>query len=112
MTRKLSEREVVAAVATVTLRELRVWVARGWIAPAAGEEGPAFDDIDVARARMICELKDELDLDPESVPVILSLIDQLYGLRSELKALALAVDAEPHEVRQRIRAAYRAMVEG
>ena len=112
MTRKLSEREVVAAVATVTLRELRVWVEQGWIAPAAGEGGPAFDDIDVARARMICQLRDECDVDEDAVPVILDLIDQVHGLRSELKALALAVDAEPGEVRARIRAAYKAMVEG
>jgi chaperone modulatory protein CbpM len=111
MTRKLDERAVVLAVETVTVEDLRLWVAEGWVAPALGETGPAFDEVDVARVRMICQLRDACAVDEEAVPVILSLIDQLHGLRSELKALAQAVDAEPEEVKVRIRAAYRAVVE-
>ena len=47
----LDERQVVAKVRRVTLRELRLWVDLGWIQPAAGETGHVFDDLDVARIR-------------------------------------------------------------
>jgi chaperone modulatory protein CbpM len=54
-------------------------------------------------------LRDDLALDEEALPLILSLMDQLYGLRRELRALAQAVDREPDEVRARIRRLHRAL---
>ena len=42
------------------------------------------------------------------MPVVLSLLDQVYGLRRELKALARAVDRQPEAVRQELMSAYRA----
>ena len=45
---KLTEEQVVEAVGTISLKQLRVWVSRGWIVPAHGESGPVFDEMDVA----------------------------------------------------------------
>ena len=98
----LNERDVVARVARVELRELRLWGQEGWVKPAEGESGPVFDDLDVARIRLLCDLRKEMFLPEDAVPVVLSLLDQLHGLRRELRGLAGAVDAQPDEIRQAI----------
>lgn len=103
---RLTEREVVAAVDSLSLRRLRLWVREGWIVPSAGERGPLFDEVDMARIRLVCQLKDDLAIPHDTLPVVLSLMDQVHGLRRELRALARAVDREPEEVRRRIRGAY------
>ena len=104
----LNEHDVVARVARVELRELRLWVREGWVRPAEGENGPVFDDLDVARIRLVCDLHKEMALPTDAMSVILSLLDQLHGTRRELRELAGAIDAQSPEVRQAIIAAYRA----
>lgn len=104
---KLTERDLVDSVEEVTIRRLRLWVKHGWIAPATGKAGPSFDDLDVARIRLVCELKDVLELNDDAVTVVLSLMDQLYGLRKELRTLAAAVEQQPRKVRQEIVRAVR-----
>ena len=106
----LREREAVETLGTVTVSELRVWVSEGWVTPARTEDGPAFDAADLARLRLVRDLRDDLGLDEEAIPVVLSLLDQVHGLRRELRALAAAVDALPPEARAAVRAAYRARV--
>jgi len=102
----LDEQDVVAIVRRVQLKELRLWVQEGWIKPAAGDNGPAFDDLDVARIRLVCDLRKDMSLPTDTVPVVLSLLDQIHGLRRELRGLAQAVEAQPPEVRQAIATAY------
>lgn len=101
-----SEAEVVTILETITVHELRGWVQAGWIVPAAGDGGPVFDELDVARVRLVCELRSDLDIPEETVPLVLSLLDQVHGLRREMRSLARAVDAQPENVRTAVRAAY------
>lgn len=103
-----TETEVVEHVQTLSVGDLRLWIREGWVMPSPGSPAATFDDADVARIRLICQLRDDLGLDGEAVAVALSLIDQIHGLRHELRALAAAIDAEPPPTRDRIRAAYRA----
>lgn len=103
----LDERDVVATVRRVHLEELRLWVEMGWVRPASSEAGPVFDDLDVARIRLVCDLRKDMSLPDDTVPVVLSLLDQIHGLRRELRGLAGAVDTQPDEIRQAIVQAYR-----
>lgn len=103
----LSEREVVEHVQEITVRRLRTWVRRGWVRPERRGRQHAFSVLDVARIRLVCQLKDELNIDEEAIPVVLSLLDQVYGLRRELRNLARAVDGESDAVRRRIAAEFR-----
>jgi len=98
----LSERDVVARVQHLTVTRLRVWVEQGWIKPA-GESAQAFSDADLARAALICNLEDELGFAEDDVPVLLSLIDQIHGLRFELKGLLDALEELPPDVRATVR---------
>lgn len=94
----LTEREIVTKVRRLTVTRLRVWVRQGWIRPAAKAER-AFSEADMARAALIRDLEDELGFDEEQVPVLLNLIDQIHGLRAELKTLLEALEELPEDVR-------------
>lgn len=99
---RLTEDEVAGRVPGVTVEELRIFIAEGWIVPASGEAGPLFDDLDLARVRLVRSLKDELGLPEEALGVVLSLMDQVHGLRRELRCLARAVERQPDAVRRAI----------
>lgn len=105
---KLSVEQVLEKIGTLSAGELRLWIQEGWIAPAGGEAAPLFDEADVARIQLVCQLRDDLALNEDAVSVVLSLIDQIHGLRRELRILAQIIENEPDAVRQRIRTAHRA----
>ena len=108
---KLRERDVVATVRRLHLLDLRSWVRKGWVRPARSDDGPLFDELDLARIRLICDLRMEMSLPADAVPMILSLLDQLHGLRHELRALAEAVDRQPEETRSAVLEAYERLDE-
>ncbi|WPZ32380.1 chaperone modulator CbpM [Thalassobaculum sp. OXR-137] len=103
----LSEHDVVAQVGRISVRRLRLWVRRGWVAPSMGSEGPVFDALDVARVTLLCQLKDDCGLSDDALPLVLSLMDQLYGTRRELKLLLDAVDRLPEDMRQAVHRVHR-----
>ncbi|QEL27236.1 MerR family transcriptional regulator (plasmid) [Bosea sp. F3-2] len=66
---------------------LEFWLEQRWLVPeeAAGEMH--FHDIDIARAHLIRQLKDDLGANDEGIDVILHLVDQVHGLRRVLAEL-------------------------
>ena len=82
--------------------ELADWVENGWVQPGQQAGRRTYREVDVARVRLIRELRYDLRINEEGVEVTLSLMDQVYGLRRELKRLTSAVAAQPGEVRNRI----------
>jgi chaperone modulatory protein CbpM len=69
---------------TVTRLEqplVETWVAAGWLIPPQTEPEIAFAEIDVARARLISELRHDFGVNDEGVEVILHLLDQVHDLR-------------------------------
>ncbi len=88
------------------LRETDVlgWVERGWVRP---EDGMVFEDIDIARIGLIHELIFRMDLREDAIPLILSLLDQVYELRGSLRSVLRAIETQPAPVRETILAAIR-----
>lgn len=86
----------------VQASELEHWIAERWVLPEASGEGWHFTELDVARVRLILELRHELRIDEDALPVILSLLDQVYGLRRQLRSLCDALATQPWEVRSAI----------
>lgn len=84
--------------------ELRLWIQERWVRPESQGEGYVFHEVDIARVRLIVELRHELAVDEEALPVILDLLDQVYDLRRRLRAIGEALDAQPDSVRQAVRA--------
>jgi chaperone modulatory protein CbpM len=91
---------LVVSVGGLDPAELERWIAQEWVRP----EGPPwrFRDIDVARVRLIAELRRGMAIEEEAMPVILSLLDQLYETRRQMRALCGAIEQAPEDIRQRI----------
>jgi chaperone modulatory protein CbpM len=107
----LDERMVVARIERLTLRELRLWVREGWVRPARGGRGPVFDEIDVARLRMLCDLRKDMAVPSDVLPAMLTLIDHLHRTRRDLRLLTEALDEQPSETRRSVLAAIRRRAE-
>jgi chaperone modulatory protein CbpM len=82
--------------------EIEAFIAQGWLAAESEGGRFLFDEPALARARLILELRDELGINHEAMPLVLNLLDQLYAARRSLKHLGEAVAAEPEAVRARI----------
>ena len=82
--------------------DLEQWIVAGWIKPDAPDSEYYFSQTDIARIRLIAECRYELNIELDSMDVILSLLDQVYGLRRELSALVTAIHAQPSDVRKSI----------
>jgi chaperone modulatory protein CbpM len=86
--------------------EITSWISRGWVAPDVADDGSwAFATIDVARVRLIRDLRSDLGVHDEMIPLVLSLLDQVYELRSAVQAMSRALELQPEPVRQGVRAA-------
>jgi chaperone modulatory protein CbpM len=94
---------VLALFSDVQVTELTGWVERGWVQPEAGGEGGwVFQEVDVARVRLIHDLRRDLDVAEEALPLVLSLLDQVYDLRSTLQCVVRALRAQPREVQEAV----------
>jgi chaperone modulatory protein CbpM len=93
---------VLAELRTVERAEVLAWVEANWVRPASDEGGMGFDPVDVARVHLIRELRHDLAVDAEAMPVVLSLLDEMYALRRRLGALARALAEAPTEVRSTV----------
>ena len=93
---------VAALFADLPVIELTGWVERGWVLPETAESGWVFHEIDVARVRLIYDLRHDMDVADETMPLVLSLLDQMYDLRGRLRAVLQAVEAQPADVKQAI----------
>ena len=65
---------------------IEVWIEAGWLRPLQNGES-RLSEIDVARARLIHNLKYDLGVNDEGIPLILDLIDQLHGLRRAMRSV-------------------------
>jgi chaperone modulatory protein CbpM len=60
---------------------LDAWIDAEWLMPFASGNAFRFSDADLARARLIQDLKTDFGVNDEGVAIILHLLDQLHGLR-------------------------------
>ena len=103
----LTETEVVARVEGMTVTRLRAWVANHCLVPEERDGRLAFREADVARVELLAELSGDFELDEDAAAMVLSLVDQIHGLRRRRKSLGAALAEEPEEIRIRIGARIR-----
>jgi chaperone modulatory protein CbpM len=104
---------VVALFADLPEAELTSWVARGWVQPDQGAPDVGapdvraweFHEIDVARVRLIHDLRQSMEIGEETMPLVLSLLDQIYTLRGTMRDLLRALETQPPDVRTSVLAA-------
>jgi chaperone modulatory protein CbpM len=83
--------------------ELEQWIEARWVRPEHVASGYVFHEIDVARVHLIVELRHELLVDVEAMPVILGLLDQVYALRGRLRAYKAAIESLPPDIQALLR---------
>ena len=81
---------------------LEAWIAAGWLIPETTEGPRRFSEADLARARLIRDLHDDLGVNDEGIAIILDLIDQVHGLRRSLRDLSAALSVLPEPMRVRL----------
>lgn len=98
----ITENDLIQLLDGLTRDQLRRWIESGWVQPVREGETYVFAEIDCARVRLIRDVHDTMEVNDEVMPMVLSLVDQVYGLRRELRRLALAVQSQPEDVRHAI----------
>ena len=83
---KVSKRDFLS-LSGVPRQTLELWLEQSWIIPEQTAAGPRFSDRDVARARLIIELRDNFGANEPGIDLILHLMDQLHGMRWALSQL-------------------------
>lgn len=97
--------DLVEQIAPLQRSDLEAWIGEGLVSPKPEAGTLLFPDMECARVRLICTLRYELEIDPETLPVVLSLVDQLYDTRQRLLSLTAAVAAQDKAVQAAILAA-------
>ena len=103
----ISETEIIARFTKLDAQVLEHWIAAGWLKPHQGDTGFLFDETDIARTHLLCDLCYDMDLRDEELTMVLSLIDQLHSTRTMLRAMTAAVHTQPQEIREAILARVR-----
>jgi chaperone modulatory protein CbpM len=75
------------ARAKLDVQTLDVWIDEEWLIPSPTQDDLAFSEVDLARARLIRDLIDDLGVNAEGVGVALHLLDQIHGLRRAMAEL-------------------------
>lgn len=102
MARRITEADMVAAVPLLTRPRLHAWVEAEVVTPLPDSEGALFQEEDVARLTLACELCEEFALADDALALVMTLVDRLHGAEADLTALAQALAAEPEDVRRRV----------
>jgi chaperone modulatory protein CbpM len=101
--------ELTRRFAELDSAELARWVENRWILPE-DEGGPSgdgwlFHEVDVARVELILDIRREFAVDDEAMSLVLSLLDQVYSLRRQMRRVCDALEGQPPEIRDAIRRA-------
>ncbi len=99
--------DLVAAISTLQRGDLEAWIRDELIVPRQAAETLLFTDMECARVRLICTLHYELEIDAGTLPVVLSLVDQLYNTRQRLFSLTAAIATQDSNVQAAIIAAMK-----
>jgi chaperone modulatory protein CbpM len=85
--------------------ELVQWVENRWVLPERQDRTWIFHEVDVARVELILEIRNEFAIEDETLPLVLSLLDQVYDLRRQLGRLCDALAVQPPEIQAAVKRA-------
>jgi chaperone modulatory protein CbpM len=85
--------------------DLETWIRDELVVPRQEAGTLLFTDMECARVRLICTLRYELEIETGTLPVVLSLIDELFDTRQCLLSLTAAMAVQDKTVQDAIIAA-------
>ncbi len=110
MTEHYTQDHAIAAVPGLSHSRLAAFLAADLVMPLSSTTGPMFRSVDLARLELLCDLADHFDLEDDALGIVIGLVDQLHTARLRLHAMALAMEAEPQDLRQRVGARFVAIL--
>ncbi|MGI4799895.1 MAG: hypothetical protein ACRYG8_38825 [Janthinobacterium lividum] len=69
--------------------DLERWIGNDWVRPGLDL---VFVEVDVARVRLIRQLRDDLRIDEDALDVVLLLLDQLHDVRRRMRELGTVIE--------------------
>ncbi|MEQ8267707.1 MAG: chaperone modulator CbpM [Parvibaculum sp.] len=99
--------DLLGRIEALQRHDLEAWIGEELVAPREEAGALVFSEMECARVRLICTLRYDLEIEAGALPVILSLIDQLYDTRQQLMALTAAVAKQDEAVREAVVRAMR-----
>ena len=94
--------DLLLKIAALQRRDIESWMRDGLIKAEKHEGTQVFSDAECARVQLVCTLHYDLDIELNSMQVIMSLIDQLHDTREHLQSLSGAVLAQDKTVQSSI----------
>ena len=92
---------LVAEMPGLDRRDLERWISNDWVRADPKDGTLIFGEIDVFRVRLIRELRDDMDINEAALPIVLSLLDQVYDLRRRMRELSGAIgETVPEDVQR------------
>lgn len=95
--------EVIAVVDGLDEARLRHFVGAQIIQPVQQDGQDMLRESDIARLRLCCDLGDTFDLRGDALGLVMDLVDEMHGLRGEMRAVMAALEGESEELRSRLR---------
>lgn len=89
--------------ARIDRQTLENYITREWLRPVYQPTGWYFEEIDIARLQLVCHLTKDIEVNDQGMDVVLSLLDQLYGIRAHAQKLNQAIARQSPEVQAEIR---------
>jgi chaperone modulatory protein CbpM len=94
--------DLLSKIVTLQRRDIEAWMRDGLVKPEKHEDMQVFSDAECARIQLVCTLHYDLDIELNSMQVIMSLVDQLHDTRERLQCLSGAVLAQDKTVQSSI----------
>lgn len=91
--------ETVLSEVEISHGELSAWIEQKWVLPTEEEGRLLFNEADRARIALIIELRRDLAINDEAMPVVLQLLDQVYAMRRAMNELHAAIAELPEDIR-------------
>jgi chaperone modulatory protein CbpM len=83
--------------------DLMRWVENRLVLPEQRERTWIFHEVDIARIELILEIRREFAIEEDALQLVLGLLDQVYGLRRQLRRMCDALAAQPGDVQAAIK---------
>ena len=88
--------------ARIDRQMLEDYIAREWLHPVSQTTGWYFEDIDIARLELVCHLSQDINVNDEGMDLVLSLLDQLYGMRTHMRKLIRSIAQQSPQIQSEI----------
>ncbi len=94
--------EIISTIAELNREDLLSWIHEELVIPNEHQGNLLFDDSQYARVQLICTLHYDMDVETNTLPIVMDLIDEVHEHRRQIRRLGNAVLSQDAEIRSAI----------